>query len=62
MFLCDFYFRVFIFGRFNITAYHHNPGPCAQNKHAYANLRRMLGLEQAWVFWGLDEYGRMSHT
>ena len=33
---------------------HHNAGIYGQNKHAHANLRQILGLEQvAWVLWGL---------
>ena len=36
-----------------ITAYHHDLGPCDQNKHTHADLWRILGLVHVRVFWGL---------
>ena len=34
----------------------HNAGIYGQNKHAYANLRQILGLGQvSRVFWGLTQ-------
>ena len=39
-----------------IAVYNHNAGIYGQNKHAYANLRQILGLEQvALVFGGLTQ-------
>ena len=36
--------------------YHHNAAIYGQNKHAHANLRRILGLEMAArIFWGLTQ-------
>ena len=36
--------------------YNHYAGIYGQNKHAHANLRRILGLGQvARVFWGLTQ-------
>ena len=37
-----------------ISYYHHNAAVYGQNKHAHANLRRIVGLElAARVVWGL---------
>ena len=35
---------------------HHNAAAYGRNKHAHANLRRIMGLEMvARVFWGLTQ-------
>ena len=44
-------------------SYHHNTGAYDQNKHAYLNLRHLMGLGQhALLFWGLTQPPTQIHT
>ena len=44
-------------------SYHHNAGVYDQNKHAYANLRHILGLGQhVRLLWGLTQPPKQRQT